>query len=266
MLVTPLSLPPRRIRSSLMKKRKVERWRDIPGYRGLYQVSDQGKVKSLARSKRKGAGNYARSERILRTPPDPYGYPKVTLSKKGVEKKYFVHRLVLLSFVGECPSGMESCHNDGNPENSWLSNLRYDTPKGNAADKHRHGTINKGSRNGGAKITEDDVVEMRDWYAEGEMTCKQLAEVYGLAASHTSDTLGRRKWSHVGGADCSKMLRRGQGRGGPNPGKSFTSDQIHTIRKHHAEGTTKTALAKKYKVSWVSIHKIINHQTYKYVE
>ena len=63
-----------------------EDFRDIPGYEGLYQVSNLGRVKGLYRNIIKG----------LKTTKD--GYLEVGLSKNGIEKKYRVHRLVAITF------------------------------------------------------------------------------------------------------------------------------------------------------------------------
>lgn len=50
-----------------------------------------------------------------------------------------VHHLVLCAFVCERPSGMVGCHNDDNPANNTLENLRWDTPAANVADAIRSG-------------------------------------------------------------------------------------------------------------------------------
>lgn len=59
-----------------------------------------------------------------------------------------VHVLVLEEFVGLCPPGMESCHGDGDTQNNWLTNLRWDTPTNNNADKIKHGR-HRGRKPGG---------------------------------------------------------------------------------------------------------------------
>lgn len=48
-------------------------------------------------------------------------------------------RIVLLTLVGEPPAGTQCCHNDGDPSNNDLGNLRWDTPSANSADALRHG-------------------------------------------------------------------------------------------------------------------------------
>lgn len=115
----------------------AERWRAIPGYEGAYEVSDQGRVRSVPR--RDGRG-WRIKGRVLAERPLPNGYLRVSLWKQGKGSDPYIHRLVLLAFVGPAPQGTEACHGDGVRTNNRLENLRWDTPSGNAADKKRHGT------------------------------------------------------------------------------------------------------------------------------
>lgn len=113
----------------------VERWVPIPGHEG-YEVSDLGHLRSLDRV------IHCRNGKRLRRRGQPLrrwqerGYWMVRL---GSGRQWAVHRLVLTAFVGPCPDGMEGCHNDGDPSNARLSNLRWDTPRENAQDVIRHG-------------------------------------------------------------------------------------------------------------------------------
>lgn len=115
-----------------------ERWLPISDYEGAYEVSNLGRVRSLDRFDSRGNRTFGR---ILR--PDtskPSGHLRVTFCSGGVTQRYFVHRLVLSAFIGPRPEGMESCHNDGNPKNNLINNLRWDTKSANARDRRRHGT------------------------------------------------------------------------------------------------------------------------------
>jgi hypothetical protein len=70
------------------------------------------------------------------------GHNRVMLFKNSKPYAKMVHRLVLETYVGECPKGQEACHADGNPLNNTLSNLRWDDHYGNARDKMRHSKEN----------------------------------------------------------------------------------------------------------------------------
>ena len=92
----------------------TETFKDIPGYTG-YQISDLGRVRSTKYKK----------PRILKTATSTAGYPTVRLYENNVGRTWFVHRLVMLAFIGECPDGMCVLHLDGSRTNTELSNLKY---------------------------------------------------------------------------------------------------------------------------------------------
>ena len=73
-----------------------ERWKDIDGYEGLYQVSDYGRVKSLSRQVDK---THVYRERILKQVGDKNGYLKCSLNKNGQSKELRVHQCVGKYFV-----------------------------------------------------------------------------------------------------------------------------------------------------------------------
>jgi hypothetical protein len=65
---------------------------------------------------------------------------RAQLKRNGKRKtKYLaIHRAVLLAWVGPCPPGMQACHNDGNPANNRVENLRWDTHAANQRDRWIH--------------------------------------------------------------------------------------------------------------------------------
>lgn len=112
-------------------------WRAIPGYEGLYEVSNHGQVRSLDRVTAQGVSIKGR---IRCCGPNAYGYPTLALNKDGARKIQLVHRLVLLAFVGPCPEGHEGLHADGTRNNNRLDNLSYGTRSDNVRDSLKHGT------------------------------------------------------------------------------------------------------------------------------
>ena len=108
-----------------------------------------------------------------------------------------VHILVLEAFVGPKPKGMEGCHYDGDFSNNKLENLRWDTHLANEADKKRHGTGNVGIRNPAAKLSEDDVREIRRLYATGKFSMSKLARMYNISVGNVHPIIRRVIWKHV---------------------------------------------------------------------
>lgn len=114
----------------------TERWLPIPGYEGHYEVSDQGRVKSFKRG----------GERIMRDAAKYAGYRTVCLTLDHGRRTHQVHSLVLRAFVGAPPARYVGCHNNGDPADNRLENLRWDTQASNVADTLAHGKHNMASK------------------------------------------------------------------------------------------------------------------------
>lgn len=118
-----------------------EQWKAVPGYEGLYEVSDHGNVKSLARTvkQRNGTRDYRVPERVLTAPVGSTGYRQVALSRDRKVRQVSVHVLVLEAFVGPRPEGCHACHWDDDKTNNHVSNLRWGTRSDNMQDALRNG-------------------------------------------------------------------------------------------------------------------------------
>lgn len=108
----------------------VEEWRDVPGYEGLYRVSSFGRVQTTRVGTKCATG-------ILRQSKHKYRVVGLYKNKKGTT--HYVHRLVLLTFVGARPEGQETRHRDGDVDNNRLDNLCYGTHAENGHDLILHG-------------------------------------------------------------------------------------------------------------------------------
>ena len=176
-----------------MNETQLEVWRPIPDCDGWYDASNFGRVRSWL-----PMGPHTtqrRQEPKILQPSRAGGRYRASVCICRVPR--LVHRLVLLTFVGPCPDGMEGCHNDGNPKNNNVSNLRWDTRKNNRADAIMHGTHPRGSRSGLAKLTETQVIEMRILYAQGCTSLSQIARAHGVSVSLVSQIVNRKIWLHV---------------------------------------------------------------------
>lgn len=93
------------------KRMKIETWKDIKGYEGLYQVSDEGNIRS--------------KNGIIRPSKNNSGYLVTHLSKDGRVKSRLVHRIVAIAFLGDVPMGKEVDHINENKLDNRVENLRY---------------------------------------------------------------------------------------------------------------------------------------------
>jgi hypothetical protein len=102
---------------------KLEVWKDIPGYEGLYQVSNLGIVKSFKRIKTK----------LLKPCLLNSGYYNVTLKKDGKNKQFRIHQLVAMAFLNHEISGMENVvdHINGIKTDNKVENLQIITSREN---------------------------------------------------------------------------------------------------------------------------------------
>jgi hypothetical protein len=79
----------------------------------------------------------------------------------GIAQELYAHHLVLETFVGPCPTGMECRHLNGDRSDNRLANLCWGTKVENAADRERHGTQPRGSKIPWSRLTEADIPVLR---------------------------------------------------------------------------------------------------------
>jgi hypothetical protein len=161
-------------------------WRAVIGNETNYLVSNTGLVFSL------------RKQQYLK--PNKNG--SVSLNRKTVR----VGCIVLEAFIGPCPKGMECCHQDDNPHNNTLPNLRWDTHAANVVDAWRNGGYKqrnharlRGEANGHSKLTLDDLLEakMLREREPGAWPYHKLAVRYGVCTAAIHHAMSGRNWAHL---------------------------------------------------------------------
>ena len=167
-----------------MHSRLMECWLDIEGYENHYQISNLGRVLSRV------SGKYLKFDIVKG------GYLRVTLYKKGRRKRFLIQHLVLQTFVGDCPLGMEACHNNGIPADNQIINLRWDTRSNNNLDKAKHGTHQWGERNGNSKLTEVKVKEIRHLLKAG-YSQRRVASQLNISQTNVCDIGLRNIWRYL---------------------------------------------------------------------
>jgi hypothetical protein len=137
------------------------------------------------------------SGRSLSDFPDKDGYRRINTYEKGKWTQLSVHRLVCEAFHGPCPDDKTLvAHGNGDHSDNRPDNLRWATFVENEADKANHGTSLQGDRHHQAKLTEAQVLEIRNRRAAGE-SGKSLAKEFSVTPTQICNIHKRRSWSHL---------------------------------------------------------------------
>lgn len=163
-----------------------------------YRVTPDGNIWSLyIRGSHRGASEWRIMEFGARTSSYKAKYRRVVLiDELGKRHSHNVHKLILEAFVGPCPEGCESCHNNGNKFDNRLENLRWDTRSGNQLDRLKHGTGCEGEDHYLTKLTDEIVTQIRKEYSEGS-TQRQLARKYGVVRGTIAFITQGKTWKHL---------------------------------------------------------------------
>lgn len=174
----------------------MEEWMPIPDYEGVYEISDQGRVKRIK------AARGAKPGRILKGTLTRLGYVVVSLSKDNTRAVRLVHQLVAHAFIGQCPAGYEINHRNGKPSDNSLTNLHYVTHRENQIHASRKlGTLRPPHRRGeshhAAKLTEVQVRKIRQLAATTNLTNIALGKMFGVSDANISYIIRRKAWTHI---------------------------------------------------------------------
>lgn len=151
-----------------MQSNEPEVWLPVAGYGGSYEVSSLGRVRS--RDRFDTIGRFRRGTILAQQSHPKTGHMQVYPSWRSDQQTRKVHHLVLEAFVGPRPPGCEGCHNDGNPANNRVENLRWDTSLSNSNDRYEHGTAFASHCRRGHPLTPENL-----YFTSGVRRCKACA-------------------------------------------------------------------------------------------
>lgn len=141
----------------------------------------------------------------------PGQYPTVTLIRDDKRYSQYVHRLILETYVGPCPDGMECRHLDGNPKINDLKNLMWGTHRQNTQDMVRHGKCHLAAENRKPGITygcegkygEDHPQSklsnherrlIHSKYRDGDCTQQELADEFSIGVATIGRIVNDNRW------------------------------------------------------------------------
>lgn len=126
------------------------------------------------------------------------GYMKVSFYINGKEKRFFVHRLVLMAFNPvDNMENLQVNHIDGNKKNNYIGNLEWCTQSENQKHAFQHDLISRrGTKNSQAKLTEEQVIEIADMIMDG-VAHKKIAEHFRISEITVSAIRRKTHWDYL---------------------------------------------------------------------
>jgi len=171
---------------------EVDTWKSIAGFEGTYEISVQLGIRRIA------GGQGTRAGRILKQSRDARGCPRVNLYFHGKRTTHYVAHLVVDAFLPpKKPTDQVLRHLNDDPADNRVENLAWGTYHDNNMDAIRNSKIQQGSARYNAKLTEDNVREIRRLYATGEFSLQELALRFGVSVGIIHRMVRRKNWKHV---------------------------------------------------------------------
>lgn len=176
-------------------------YREIPGFPG-YWAGDDGSVWTAKRQGGTRPGRIVIGWQItghrkrMKLSSARGGYLKISLCRQGRYTTKQVHVLILETFVGQKPPGQECRHLNGNRRDNRLMNLQWGTRIENFEDRDLHGKTVRGERSTQAKLTDSDVIDIRNAVANG-VPHVVLAGQFNVSRTLIRNVAQRRNWRHI---------------------------------------------------------------------
>lgn len=185
-----------------MNRELEEVWKPIEGFEGFYVISRDGDIKSVERWIHLKSHSYIKKEQDIIQSINPSGYKQVKLyNNTGKTKSIVVHRLIAFTFLENPNEYKYINHIDGNKLNNNLSNLQWCTSSQNNTHAYRTG-LKKPENYAGeacyfAKLTEKEVIAIREEYKLNKPFQRRLAEKYNTTITNINMIINRNTWKHV---------------------------------------------------------------------
>ena len=168
--------------------------REVPGLEG-YGASADGRIWSRWKwGRRELTSNW---REVAQRTKRGRRHMMARLGPVRAQRTYQVHRLVATAFIGPIPDGMVVNHKDGDPKNNRPENLEICTPQWNEIHAFLNGRKPKGEGHGNAIYSETTIKAIKEEYAAGGVTQRQLSEKHNVKLPTVQAVISGRMWKHV---------------------------------------------------------------------
>lgn len=184
-----------------MNRELKEIWKPVENYEDSYEISNQGRVKSLTRIIKSKGTSFIRRGKILNVYGSGRGnYYKVKLyNGDATFENIMVHRLVAQTFIPNPENYPQVNHIDCHTLNNYVENLEWCNNSMNIQHAYDNNLINfrKGVTHYKAKLTEEDVIDIRKLHETLPFSYEYVMEKYNISKSVICAVIKRRSWKHI---------------------------------------------------------------------
>lgn len=175
-----------------------EIWKPVVGYEE-YEISTLGRVKALSKIRFMPGNNkpFKIEEKILKQTLNNTNHLYVDLHKNGKRNRFLVHRLIAEAFIPNPDEYPCVRHLNDDPLNNKIDNLSWGTQKMNMRDKCKNNRQQKGTQVKQAKLTENQIFDIRKIHTNKELNQYQIAKKFNVSQSVISEIISRKAWKHV---------------------------------------------------------------------
>jgi len=223
---------------------------------GVFSVDDQGRIwRHKARYSR---FNDYKPIKTRRAESINSGYCEIHLSYKGHKYRAKAHRIVWIYFHGDIDNNLTINHKNFVRTDNRSKNLELVTAKENiqhAADNLPWGA-KPGEGHHNSKLTEQDVINLRNEFSSGNISMNKLAQKFEVSAGQIRRIVTGKRWKYLTGG---KSLSTKYG------AAKLTEDEVVEIREKYASGETIDNLITNYSISRTAITRIVKRESWKHI-
>ncbi len=171
----------------------MEHWKNIDGYKGVYQVSNLGRVKRVSFTQKilsRWGSYYTYTHKEIIKKPQKWGrYFYISLRLQGRKQStYWISRLVAKAFIKNPHNNPCVNHVDGNPSNNCCSNLEWVTYSENTTHAYKLGLMKMpyGEKSPAAKLSRKQVITIKQYLKKKTLTQNEIAKKFKIDQSTVS--------------------------------------------------------------------------------
>lgn len=218
---------------------KIEKWSEISGYEGIYQISNHGHIRSVTRyiMNRWGTGTLLLGK-TLSPKTDDGGYLVIGLTRDKKKTFFSIHRLVALTFITNDGDKRTVNHKDGDKKNNFAENLEWATHREQMSHALDSNLI---TPRGDYKYSPDFKKKVFEYFETEKCSVRELAAIFNISER----TAGR-----IAAGEINRKVRK------------LTDSDVKEIKKLRAQGLTLSTIAKKFYCGTSQVHRLVTEKSH----